>query len=286
MTARWRGRRTGRRCYLGTNSGSCSGSSRSPCHRGQRWSQRCGFTGMTRPTGAPVWRRHAGPAASAFEVPQPALDAIAAVTRKAGLSPGQAPCVSLPARAWEEAWQDGCPHCQAPIRFNPFVVDQRERRRSEKTPDDLPSVAPASGSKARGAIRQVLAWVASLGLLALAVVCSWCWAWGWLLGVPLGLVGLIFLGVMIAYAAKLFASRIMPSVRFARDSVLGTATSTARSASSCWRAPAATEEVAAAPARLTSQLARKFRTSRTTSPPATSGSRRSSACTHHAPDRA
>ena len=32
---------------------------------GPSWSQRFGSTGMTRPTGVPVWRRHAGPAASA-----------------------------------------------------------------------------------------------------------------------------------------------------------------------------------------------------------------------------
>lgn len=56
------------------------------------------------------------------------LDVIFTILRYADLSADQSPCLELP----EEAW-DGprllakCPHCQRPLKFNPFVVDNRGR---------------------------------------------------------------------------------------------------------------------------------------------------------------
>ena len=56
------------------------------------------------------------------------LDAIAGITRDARLAPDDSPCLKLP----QEAFNDPrliseCPHCHQPLKFNPFVVDNRGR---------------------------------------------------------------------------------------------------------------------------------------------------------------
>lgn len=54
------------------------------------------------------------------------LEAIGGITRSAGLSADQSPCLALPDDAWEEKrLLARCPHCRGPVRFNPFVVDNR-----------------------------------------------------------------------------------------------------------------------------------------------------------------
>jgi hypothetical protein len=69
-----------------------------------------------------------------FPVPTSILKAIAALSRNAGLGPddnpfpvGEEPVPArLPAEAWEEpALLSECPLCHAPLKFNPFVVDNQ-----------------------------------------------------------------------------------------------------------------------------------------------------------------
>jgi WD40 repeat protein len=56
------------------------------------------------------------------------LDAIASITRNTGLTPGQSPCLQLPDVAWEEpCLLSKCTRCSGRLRFNPFVVDNRDR---------------------------------------------------------------------------------------------------------------------------------------------------------------
>ena len=56
------------------------------------------------------------------------LDAIAKITQKHNLSPAQSPCLKLPREAWDDpCLVSACPYCQQPLKFNPFVVDNRER---------------------------------------------------------------------------------------------------------------------------------------------------------------
>ncbi|HJW87767.1 MAG TPA: hypothetical protein VJ440_14130 [Candidatus Brocadiaceae bacterium] len=53
------------------------------------------------------------------------LDTIAGITRDARLSPEDAPCLKLPAEAFNTPHLvSECPHCHKPLRFNPFVVDR------------------------------------------------------------------------------------------------------------------------------------------------------------------
>ncbi len=63
-----------------------------------------------------------------FATEKKILDTIAGITRDARLSPDDPPCLKLP----QEAFNDprliyACPHCHQPLKFNPFVVDNRER---------------------------------------------------------------------------------------------------------------------------------------------------------------
>jgi WD40 repeat protein len=56
------------------------------------------------------------------------LDAIASIARTANLSPDQSPCLALPAEAWDEPrLLSEYPHCHEPLKFNPFIVDNRDR---------------------------------------------------------------------------------------------------------------------------------------------------------------
>ena len=56
------------------------------------------------------------------------LDTIAGITRDARLSPEDSPCLKLPAEAFNDPRLiSACPHCHQPLRFNPFVVDNRGR---------------------------------------------------------------------------------------------------------------------------------------------------------------
>jgi WD40 repeat protein len=63
-----------------------------------------------------------------FPVTNDILDTINAINNSAHLSPEQLPCLELP----DEAWKDPrllskCPNCNKPLKFNPFLVDNKNR---------------------------------------------------------------------------------------------------------------------------------------------------------------
>jgi hypothetical protein len=83
-------------------------------HAVNRWEER--------PSVRCPWCRERAPAA-----PE-ALDAMAEIVRAAGDGLG-APCFELPADAWSEpGLLSACGRCRRPLRYNPFVVDERGRR--------------------------------------------------------------------------------------------------------------------------------------------------------------
>ena len=58
--------------------------------------------------------------------PEVVLDAIRGIT--AHLTPDQAPCLELPPEAWDEPrLLSECPLCRKLLKFNPFIVDNRDR---------------------------------------------------------------------------------------------------------------------------------------------------------------
>jgi len=61
-----------------------------------------------------------------FPVPAGKLELIRAIAQKASLTPEQSPCLELPAQARDEpGLASECPLCRKPLRFNPFIVDER-----------------------------------------------------------------------------------------------------------------------------------------------------------------
>jgi WD40 repeat protein len=64
-----------------------------------------------------------------FHVPDEILEVIVPIARDANLSPGQSLCLELHAEAWDEPLLlSECPLCHKPLKFNPFIVDNRVRR--------------------------------------------------------------------------------------------------------------------------------------------------------------
>jgi hypothetical protein len=56
------------------------------------------------------------------------LDAITSITKDSHISPDKSPCLELSDMAWDEPQLlSQCPHCHERLRFNPFIVDHRER---------------------------------------------------------------------------------------------------------------------------------------------------------------
>jgi WD40 repeat protein len=56
------------------------------------------------------------------------LDAIYEITKSSGLTSEQSPCLGLALEAWDEPrLLSVCSFCHRPLRFNPFIVDNRER---------------------------------------------------------------------------------------------------------------------------------------------------------------
>lgn len=56
------------------------------------------------------------------------LNVIEFSNRRVELSPDDSPCLSLPDEAWKEPrLLLECPLCKKPLRFNPFIVDNRDR---------------------------------------------------------------------------------------------------------------------------------------------------------------
>jgi WD40 repeat protein len=63
-----------------------------------------------------------------FPVADGILDVIRFINRNAGLTPDQSPCLELPGDAWDEpGLLSECPLCHKPLKFNPFIVDNRGR---------------------------------------------------------------------------------------------------------------------------------------------------------------
>ena len=79
-----------------------------------------------------------------FPVPSKVLDVIKTISRVAKLaSVEQSPCLGLPVEAWNEPrLLSECPHCGKTLKFNPFIVDNREddqkissKRRIKREPE-------------------------------------------------------------------------------------------------------------------------------------------------------
>ncbi len=67
-----------------------------------------------------------------FQIPVAILDTIAAITRNVHLDPDDSPSLKLPAEASDEPrLLSECPLCHQPIKFNPFVVDNRPRSKGD-----------------------------------------------------------------------------------------------------------------------------------------------------------
>lgn len=67
-----------------------------------------------------------------FRCARAVLDANAGIPIDARLARCEAPCLNLPAEAWEEQrLLSECPLCHEPLKFNPFVVDHRDRYPSQ-----------------------------------------------------------------------------------------------------------------------------------------------------------
>jgi hypothetical protein len=55
------------------------------------------------------------------------LDAIRAITKEANVSVDESQCAQLPREAWDEPrLMTDCLQCHQPLRFNPFIVDNRD----------------------------------------------------------------------------------------------------------------------------------------------------------------
>jgi WD40 repeat protein len=55
------------------------------------------------------------------------LDTIKSINKNANLLPFHSPCLELPEEAWQEPKLNSkCPNCNYPLRYNPFIVDNRE----------------------------------------------------------------------------------------------------------------------------------------------------------------
>ncbi len=85
-----------------------------------------------------------------FVPPPHVLDTIHRLT--AHLASNDSPCLELSPEAWNEpGLLSACPHCHQPVRFNPFVLDQRDRVRRATAkkvsagpiPSSPPLVTPA-----------------------------------------------------------------------------------------------------------------------------------------------
>lgn len=58
-----------------------------------------------------------------FAPPASVLTVIEEITKKAGLKPGQSPCLELSDEAWEDPGLLGnCPKCEEALKFNPFIA--------------------------------------------------------------------------------------------------------------------------------------------------------------------
>lgn len=64
---------------------------------------------------------------SRFVPPQEVITTIDEITKEAGLTPDQSPCLELPDEAWEHPGLiSECPKCKEKIKFNPFIAGGEE----------------------------------------------------------------------------------------------------------------------------------------------------------------
>jgi len=72
-----------------------------------------------------------------FLVSDKILDAIVAIYREVNISLDQSPCLHLPNEVWEDpCLLSECLYCQKPLRFNPFIVDNKDRDQFEHKKKD------------------------------------------------------------------------------------------------------------------------------------------------------
>ena len=63
-----------------------------------------------------------------FPVSKNILDFIYHINRANNIGPNDSPCLKLPEEVWDEpGLLSQCPKCGKPLKFNPFIVDNRER---------------------------------------------------------------------------------------------------------------------------------------------------------------
>ncbi|MEK6284535.1 MAG: hypothetical protein AABO57_02230 [Acidobacteriota bacterium] len=61
------------------------------------------------------------------DLPSLVLDEISGIATISNLGPGDSPCMKMPDDAWDEPrLLSCCSLCREPLKYNPFVVDNRE----------------------------------------------------------------------------------------------------------------------------------------------------------------
>jgi hypothetical protein len=67
-----------------------------------------------------------------FKPPVMILETIDGLPKKAGLRPGQSPCLDLPSEAWEDpGLLSVCPNCSMKLKFNPFITGGNNKPESK-----------------------------------------------------------------------------------------------------------------------------------------------------------
>src|SRR5262249_1613652 len=117
-----------------------------------------------------------------------------------------------------EALAAECPHCRAPLRLNPFLVDHSHRWGVAAS--GASSTGPAtsiSGSSRREqlALRvlQAIGLAIVFSVIVFGMLCTIWWSWGWLIGVPLILVGMIILAQAVALATGMIGLAECPTCK-------------------------------------------------------------------------
>ena len=68
-----------------------------------------------------------------FSPPESVLNTIKKITKRAGLSPEQSPCLELPKEVWEEpGLKSECPQCGEELKFNPFIAGDYKSNKTWK----------------------------------------------------------------------------------------------------------------------------------------------------------
>ncbi|MBN2255569.1 MAG: WD40 repeat domain-containing protein [Deltaproteobacteria bacterium] len=62
-----------------------------------------------------------------FPISEKTIDVIVSIMKNTGITPNESPVLHLPDEAWDEPGLiSECPLCYQPLKFNPFIVDNRE----------------------------------------------------------------------------------------------------------------------------------------------------------------